>query len=311
MYAGWNHQHSICRFARIAGLCLLWASLSPFSPTGSAAERTVVLKNGSVFSGEVTRQARGVVVQSGDRTINLSTEQVDMVVADLPAAYDKMARRLNARNTVGHEKLLQWCLRQDLPDQALSQLYILRELDPDSPQIDLWQKSIERRANASKTVLPNKAPLHPDLQRIEDLKQQLSKKTQAQFVRHVQPILFNRCGQGNCHGRATKTSYALLLGRSPLPQSVTQRNLGATLRQINEPVPQQSLFWLSATEAHGGLAKDPLTTAELEKVLNWTVLAHRDAHGEAIANASTRLRKNRTEELGDPFDPAGFNSQQR
>lgn len=272
----------------------------------AAADRLVVLHNGNTFSGQVTEQEHRVLVVSDKQRVAFESRDVDMVVASLTEAYRRKAARISQANTHAREKLLSWCIRHHLANEAQEQLNLLHKQHPSFPRLKLWRQRIDSHEKlAGKTVLPAKAPLHPDAQLARRTQSQLSKSTQSHFVRSIQPILLNGCGLANCHGRATRSHYQLVSGRSPLARSVTQRNLGATLRQIDDAAPEQSLLWMSAAELHGGAEEDPLTREELEKILGWILVAHSETRGQSVSVAHGK--QSVAESTVDPFDPAEFN----
>ena len=272
----------------------------------TADERVVVLRNGNSFAGDVTETERRVIVRRGSTQVAFDPHEVDLIADNLQDSYRQQAARIPQGNVAAREKLMSWCIQNHLPHCAAAQLELLRKEHPTLPHFELWQRRIASHARlGGKNILPPKAPEHPDVRVALDAKSKLSESAQAGFVRRIQPILWNRCAQATCHGRLTKTDFPLVRGRS---RNTTQRNLGATLRQLHADTPQQSLLWLSANEFHGGAKKRAITEHELVQLLDWMLTVNRDL-GVLSAWKSDRSRPATASDLRatDPFDPEEFN----
>lgn len=293
----------MCRNLLVAPFLLL------LTPPTIAAERVVLLNNGGVLTGQVTEtESRVIVHQNGTRAV-LAPREVDAVVKDLDAAYLYQAARVPSGNVVARERLLGWCIQKHLVERAQEQFRLLGQEHPELPRLTLWQRRIQSHDRlAGRTVLPSSIPQHPDRARAMAAEGSLSDATQAQFVRRIQPILLNRCAAGGCHGRGTESRYGLVKARAPLPRALSQRNLGATLRQLDGPA-EQSLLWISAIERHGSAEKWPIRDAELETLFHWIQRAAQESLGTAKSPKTSKVaavlgvqNANR-----DPFDPAQFN----
>jgi len=236
-----------------------------------------------------------------------------MVTPNLETAYLRKSHRLAKHDAQGRCDLVRWCLRHGLKEAAISEIETLAQQNPQHPQLRiLGRQAREFRSDWKQTVLPRQAPLHPDQQYLKGLRNQLSGPTLAEFVRSVQPLLLNRCGQASCHGKATQTTYQLT--RSPwakVPRGITQRNLGASLRRIGAQAPRETVLWMSANSAHGTLRKKPLQDAQLRTLLAWIELANADLGGPRTIGSEEIHESLSEADLApgiDPFDPSVFNA---
>ncbi len=159
-----------------------------------------------------------------------------------------------------------------------------------------------------RSVLPTPAPQPRDRQFALDRLGILSSTAVSTYVREIQPLLVNRCATAGCHGKGGTTSFSLT--RAKPSASVTQRNLGAVLQQIEGFPPSQSLLWISSSSPHGGLDVKPLKDVELQRLLPWveTVYGELESHSGGIQLAAAEIP---LDPDVDPFDPAEFNSLQQ
>lgn len=273
-----------------------------------AAERTVVLKNGNVLQGEVEQRADRILVQTPTSLLRFSPTDVDIVSHDLRSAYREKAASTSGERPEAISELLLWSLRVGLKHEAYVQLAHLRRRWPDYPQLSLLADRVRsHRSDRETTLLPTPSPTPRDTQFAHDHIEKLSKPVVADFVRSIQPLMLNRCGNASCHGRATSTSFSLVgTSYSGVPARLTHRNLGATLRQLGAPA-SDTVLWMSANSAHGGLPRRPLKEAERLRLFDWI---ERTCH-DLGWNDSSSVRQAKAEAAvrgsSDPFDPEEFN----
>ena len=96
----------------------------PHRPNASV----VVLKNGQVMTGMVTREAEKVALKlpTGSRIV-LNQNQVQFVASSLGEAYWELSARTKPTDLPGHTKVFQWCLRHELFDEAANHLLVLQD----------------------------------------------------------------------------------------------------------------------------------------------------------------------------------------
>ena len=271
----------------------------------TAVEGVALLTNGNVLQGEIRQLANSVVIKTKSSEIRIPSREVDFVRPTVHDIYLAKSAKLTRNASAARANLVRWCLRYGLRQEAQRELDRLTHYRPSYPGLATLRKQIQRRQRSSKTLLPTRSPLHQDTQFAKQQSESLSKQTLTDFVRTVQPLLTNRCALAGCHGKSSQSPYKLLSSSTArAPQNITYRNLGSTLRQIGRYPAEQTLLWMSARAAHGGLKKPTLTTTEQEKVLTWIQRVNRD-HGVAEPNVITA--SNLTNVGEDPFDPEQFN----
>jgi len=263
-------------------LCAELVAQPPANPTAPAglssvnlspAEGMIVLKNGQILRGQVTRSGNHVFLWLPDGEIRLTNNDVACVCRDLIDGYEQQRARLNPRDLRGHLVLGEWCVQHQLWEAARLQLAHLRDLDPAHPGIG-W---IERRLRLAEVPQPGDAPAlnagplaldapvadvavpEPGLSSaaLEKLIKKLPAGTMEEFVQHLQPLLANRCATAGCHGPGAQSHFALLRWpQGQLPRlRQTQRNFAALLPYVNPAVPAESLLLQQAAQAHGTAKK--------------------------------------------------------
>jgi hypothetical protein len=277
-------------------------------------QQVVLLRNGSVFHGQIARIGSMVVISSTEAKIRLPKDDVLMVTDDLPTAYHRQAKLISRGDTSGRIRLIQWCLRHNLRAEAARELTVLRAQAPRHPQLPLLTEGLARpqQVDRGTTELPAKQVLPSERRYAQEALPKLSKQTLTGFTRQVHPLLVNRCALAGCHGRATESSYQLSLSRWTGSRAMTESNLGATLKRVGPHPPEQTLLWMSTESPHGQLSEPPLSDSELAPVRDWITRVARELHGQesvhqrsAVETVSAEL----VDESIDPFDPARFNSQ--
>lgn len=272
-----------------------------------AAERVALLKNGNILRGEIRQLAETVIVKTRTSELRLAAADVELVRASLRQVYEAKAAPLAPHAASQRVHLIRWCLRHNLRAEANLELGRLAHFHPKLPGIEILRKQVERQQPHRTTVLPAESPLHQDVQFARKQLEVLSKGTVSEFVRSVQPLLSNRCAMAGCHGKASKSPYTLLSGlKGRAPQSVTHRNLGATLRQIGRYPTEQTLLWMSARAPHGGAKAPALSAEEQNKVFAWIQRVNAD-QGVARPPSVAKATHETPVPQADPFDPRRFN----
>src|SRR5207302_4958216 len=83
----------------------------------------LVLRNGRVIEGEVTRAGDFYLVTKGEGSeLRLKADEVESFCASLLEAYELKARRLSGTSAKPHIELAQWCLRHGLHAKCAEQI---------------------------------------------------------------------------------------------------------------------------------------------------------------------------------------------
>jgi hypothetical protein len=214
----------------------------------------LVLKNGQVIDGDVTRAGDYYVVTKGEGSeLRLKADEVEAFCLSLLEAYELKQRHLSGFSAKPHLDLARWCLRHQLHDQCRQQLAEAERQEPTSAQVkDLATRlKLAMESQPPPTVAHATAPA--PIETIEQTLSSLPKGSVEKFGAIVQPILLNRCAANQCHGPNAKSEFRLL--RPPTGQLVSrrfsQRNLYATLRYVDASAPEASPLIVLPQQRHG------------------------------------------------------------
>ena len=105
----------------------------------------VLLDNGRVLQGQITRTADQVHVQatSGSRIV-LPSKRVERIFDSMQNVWQHRNAKLAADDVQGHLSLLHWCLKHRLADQARKQLDHLMHTDIDVKRLKYLDRQITR-----------------------------------------------------------------------------------------------------------------------------------------------------------------------
>jgi hypothetical protein len=237
----------------------------------------LVLKNGQVLEGAITRAGDYYVVSQGEGSeLKLNANDVELCCASLLEAYEFKASRVSSFSAKSRLDLAKWCLRQGLIEQCTAQLAAAQNIDPTNPQVAELQTRIKLM---QETPQPIPASATPGIAaaEMENTLRGLPRGSAEKFAAVIQPILLNRCGANQCHGPNAKSDFRLL--RPPPGQIVsrrfTQRNLYASLKYLDRANPENSPLVLMPQQRHGSsLAAvfDKHSSNQLVELMSWAKL---------------------------------------
>jgi len=252
---------------------------TPLAPTAGL----VLLRNGSLILGDVTRAGDVVVVTQGnDVELRLPARDVEAVCASLDEAYEFKLRHASGSGIELHLRLAEWCLRHGLTARCSEQLERASAIDASHPQL----KSLRERLLLAQQPPPPAAPPaaaaaspagSASLEELDKAIQALPKESVEKFSGTIQPILLNRCGANQCHGPNAPSAFRLL--RPPSGQHATrrftQRNLYAALAMLDRANPEASPLLTKPQSRHGGSPTaifDKHTQPQLAELIAWARL---------------------------------------
>jgi hypothetical protein len=267
---------------------------TPLAPTAGL----VLLRNGSLIEGAVTRAGDVVVVTQGnDVELRLPARDVEAVCASLDEAYEFKLRHASGSGIELHLSLAEWCLRHGLTGRSSEQLERASAIDASHPQL----KSLQDRLLLSQQAPPPAAapPASPagsaSLEALDKAMQALPKASVEKFSGSIQPILLNRCGANQCHGPNARSAFRLL--RPPSGQLATrrftQRNLYAALSMLDRANPDASPLITKPQTRHGGSPTaifDKHTQQQLAELIAWARLTVGASERPAAAPAPATIR---------------------
>ena len=263
--------------AIVLGLCL--AALDVCAQTSLHPERgLLLLRNGQVLAGDVTRAGDYYVVTQGPGVeLRLAARDVEAFCASLDEAYEFKERRLAAGELKPHLDLAEWCLRHNLHARCADQLVAAMRITPADPRLASLENRLKLAAESQESTAEPEAAGSSALSadELEQKLQSLPKASVEKFSSIVQPILLNRCGANQCHGPNSKSEFSLL--KPPAGQVAsrrfTQRNLYAALRYVNSSQPEESPLITLPQRRHGAALTpvfDKHTQNQLAELIAWS-----------------------------------------
>ncbi len=298
--------------------------------------KTLVLRNGSVFQGQISMIGQDYLVKLGTRgQVIIPVADVDFVTTTLERAFITRRDRADGTDSRQFYHLAQWCLRQQLYAHADEMMRYALEIDPTNVgiqdglrRIELMRAAAEQREQSSvkKTnfapanVGPTRSSLSnspqlvavqnteavpladdPDVAKLDSVRD----SNVGAFVTQIQPRLVNGCAAGRCHGKAATNAFRI--ERPHDGQAVTRqmshRNLLAVLNFVDESDPSRSLLLDKASLAHGGATKGvftPVLSKHFGVIEQWVfdVAADlvKDSHGDNLDSPSNFATREVTKE---------------
>ncbi len=95
----------------------------------------VVLRNGEVIAGKISRDGDRTIVTSEGTEIRLAPREVDFTCQTLDEAYMVQRNRIIAGRIEDHLNLADWCLRHQLLGYAAREITFAMQLDAKNPRV--------------------------------------------------------------------------------------------------------------------------------------------------------------------------------
>ncbi|MCA9076413.1 MAG: hypothetical protein KDA93_15400 [Planctomycetaceae bacterium] len=249
-------------------------------------QKVIVLETGRVILGDIVDRPGGYLVKERFGSAVIPYGKVRVTAADLPDAYRKL--KLMATNpTAGtHLALAKWCRDNRLYGSAKFEIkqallleperkdarQFLRELEQElehgSPAgqgtVGVERGPIERATEAEFPGQPWKARLHATKEVFEPQQPEstagLTPELVQSFVREVQPILLNKCGNAQCHGQASTNEFRLANTHRGMSgfRIFTERNISSVLLEIDPQEPSNSPILIEAFQPNHGETPKPI-----------------------------------------------------
>ncbi|MEZ6056437.1 MAG: hypothetical protein R3C01_07005 [Planctomycetaceae bacterium] len=178
--------------------------------------KLLVLTDGRVVRGEISSHQAGYQINFGNGTGSVPKELVLTAATSLADAYQRISENRNNPTAAQRVQLAEWCLSQELLDEARQEVVAALRLDPNGREARALLQRIERAANPLPVEsLPT--PTHHAAEfTAEGYKSSaplstanLSPAAVQLYMRQVQPILVQRCATGGCHGPQSDSVFTL------------------------------------------------------------------------------------------------------
>lgn len=237
--------------ALVAASAVAWAA-----DPAPASEGLLVLRNGSILTGQVVRAGDFYLITGQGVETRLRAGDVDFFCRDLREAYARKRLAVQADDWEGRLALAGWCLRHDALEGAEEQVAAILAVAPQSRRAETLAKQIAERKRDLTTprTKSDVGPAGPRSSDLELLVRGLPASTVSDFTDVIQPLLLNNCATAGCHGARSTAQFRLLKPSRGPSRRLTHRNLHATVAWINRADPPHSRLLTAAGEPHGGLS---------------------------------------------------------
>lgn len=252
MFVPWKSILSLAVLCWLGNPCLVPAQEVIETPSGRSAltetlDGVVVLKNGHVFAGRISSISGGYRVDAAGTYAIVPYDKVDVIAENRNQAYVALRDRNLKPNVEDHLRLAEWCLHNNLIGQARTETSQALKLEPLRPEARQLMLKIDAHLNAeAETSKPDFSgpamTVDGFLRSTEQTSAGLSRQVHQEFIRNIQPLLLNKCGNAYCHGLAANNGFRLTpirRGRAG-NRLQSQENLNAVLQQIDDTAPAQS-----------------------------------------------------------------------
>jgi hypothetical protein len=258
------------------------AAIAGAKPEASP-EQIVVLRDGGVLSGQITRSGERYVLARGTGEMLIPANNVMLVAASLEDAYQERRRRLSRPTAEDHLVLAEWCLRNALMAHAARELADARSVDPQHVKLMVLERRLalaseRREVQAAAPATSNPRLAEPLLtEQMQTAVNDLPNGAVELFTRRVQPVLVNNCTTTGCHqsGGAEKFQFDRAVLRGLSNRHSTMNNLAAALALIDRRQPQLSPLLTVTRRTHGGMKRPvfgPRQDAAFRHLVEWVAL---------------------------------------
>jgi hypothetical protein len=219
----------------------------------TSRERIVLLSNAQVLRGDVILYGNRYLITQANSELRIPIESVEKICHDLDEAYLHLNHKIRFGSALDHLMLAQWCLDENLQDQAQKQLDLAIVKRPDHPRIPLIRRQLESQGPLIDSATESFKQPAQSPEDLEALVSEMPHGTMESFTRMVQPLLLNGCAARACHGIAGGNDFLLyrFQHRQNLPRRATLRNLQAVMEWVDRTHAAESPLLHYATTAHG------------------------------------------------------------
>lgn len=310
-----------------------WSILLSRADAQTWEQGVALLHNDRCVSGRIELGGdRLVLTKSEGHQFSVPRSQIQYVGSNLDDVYQFKRRALSPSARAGdHFKLAQWCLTNQMLEQAGEHYLILVQTHPPHTHstvkrlgaqikdamlqqpgfrahlglapIGLQTPSVasqdspgssasELNASPTRTANPP-TPLHHPTSSVTTAStsttlasDSLATQLHARYADQVQFILFNRCGQANCHGSTAKNPFRLESVAGMNSAENSRSNMESVLKYVSESPSARSMLIEYATQAHGGRRQPAIAEREshlLARIEQWIGFVQNPVvHAEAI-----------------------------
>lgn len=313
----------IVRTAATTAIVVFGTSLAPGTevlPAAPPVRQMLLLRNGEVIEGRISRADDFFVVDLSDGQIRVKQSSVELVCNGLEDGYRRKRAAIQVGNVHHHLELARWCLRHNLFGRAAVELADAMVADAEHPMIGLLhhrlRMAMEPPPSSEAANLPARGPSNEELDRMV---RNLPYKAVETFTQSIQPVLMNNCLGSGCHGPLSDVPMRLFrVSRDNSPsRRMTQRNLHSVLQFVDRENPMASRLIKACNGPHGTAQNSVFGERQVNQyrwLLIWTLLLAERPAARSPATVSTPPQSPGTtaaqaspHQPADPFDPEVFN----
>jgi hypothetical protein len=278
-------------------------------PAAPPIQGMVVLRNGEVIEGRVSRDEGIYIVDLPNGRIRIKQADVDLVCSNLEEGYRRKRALIQVGDVHDHLDLAQWCMRHNLFGLAAVELADATAADPKNPMIAALQHRLKMAMEPLPPVERNgKKPLTPgpSNDELDRMIRGMPRGVVETFTQSVQPLLMNNCAMAGCHGPQSETGLRLwhIASGRPSSRRTTQRNLYYALQYIDRDNPSASRLLTAASKPHG-TAQHAIfgehQAVQYQHLLDW---ASQIAQPDAVEQPESVARRGPPEVTEPPDDAA-------
>jgi hypothetical protein len=268
-------------------------------PNPALEDGLVLLRNGHVIAGKITRSGDWYYVVLPDGEIRLKAAEVELSCRNIEEGYQRKRATVPVNSVEEHLRLAQWCQQQGLLEHMKTELADARRIDPKNPLIEVvlrrLESSLEARPPAAPAVAETSSAKFDELDRMV---RTLPAGSVEKFTQTIQPLLMNNCTAGGCHGPSSEAQFRLqrITNNTPPSRRLTQQNLFETLQWVKQDQPEASPLLTYALRPHGKTKtagfRDP-QAAQYKRLVDWVmeVTGNRKAEVPAVADSRAKPQK--------------------
>src|SRR4051812_23788435 len=274
-------------------------------PVGEDEAGILLLEDGGVLTGQITRVAGWYLVTRNGGQMQIAEKRVKLVCRTLGEAYEFRRQQIDGVKVADHLRLAEWCIRYELRVEAGRELAEARTIDPDQPRLAMLERRQEKMgerpavkesvylAGVNSRAKAQAAIVAPQESRAANAPaNELPNGVVEMFTRKVQPVLVNSCSTSGCHQSGGKLSFQLdrALLRGEANRRTTMHNLEATLALVDRAHPDQSPLLTVPRKSHGGTTGPvfgPRQQQAFKHLVDWVAIVVPPAEAPAnIAEAA-------------------------
>ncbi len=240
--------------SRILPVCLIAVAIASVAlAQNPSKEGVLVLRNGQVMRGQITRTGNRYLVTLDDQNhVGIAAERVELHCQTMKEAFTAKRNAIQPKNATQQLQLAEWCFQNEYFEGATQQLLHLLTVAPEDPRVVRLETRLRIAAQMRRSPKPATKQV-AKRQGAAGSTASTSVPVVQQFTNQIQPLLLNRCSAGGCHGPNSASEFRLirpLTGRV-MPRTFTQKNLAATIRYIDMSNAMESQLLRQARAPHG------------------------------------------------------------